>query len=374
MGAKKYKISFCIVCMNRLHHLKETLLQNIFDNQDYSGLQFIILDYNSQDKMEDWIKDTLSQYIAMGRIVYYKTLEPNLWNPSHSKNLAFKLAEGEIVCVINADHFTGAKFAVYINNAFNKDSNIVMTPIDFYKTKKNHPPPGDVLGRVCVKKSDFLRIKGFDERMDRYGFEDYDFINRLELIDVKRFLIEDFSFLKFIPHENRERYSLPDNLYRIYINHQTPSLSELILLYVNHRFEKGVIVDNSTKDAEDYTYAYKTRDYHFEHILKESHWETGIWKETENESVHFLSECGNEFIYLKSLQKQHNLLQDTMSGLYFFNVINNELIKDIMTFNHYIYTRAIMENNLELKIAAVNSDDFGKATVFKNFQPRPISV
>jgi len=51
MKYKHFKISFCIVCMNRLHQLSQTLLQNIRDNEDYSELEFIVLDYNSNDGM-----------------------------------------------------------------------------------------------------------------------------------------------------------------------------------------------------------------------------------------------------------------------------------------------------------------------------------
>ncbi|WP_158563357.1 hypothetical protein [Chitinophaga silvatica] len=43
------KISFCTVCMGRLHHLRQTLLQNIADNTTYDNLEFVILDCNSED-------------------------------------------------------------------------------------------------------------------------------------------------------------------------------------------------------------------------------------------------------------------------------------------------------------------------------------
>ncbi|HEX6426988.1 MAG TPA: glycosyltransferase, partial [Niastella sp.] len=109
------KISFCIVCMNRLHHLQQTFLRNIHDNDDYPNLEIVLLDYNSQDGMELWVNENLREFIAAGRVTYYKTFEPQVFSHSHSKNLAFRLASGDIVCNINADHFTGKGFGHYVN-------------------------------------------------------------------------------------------------------------------------------------------------------------------------------------------------------------------------------------------------------------------
>ena len=43
------QISFCITCMNRLKHLQETLEKNILDNFLVDEVEFVVLDYNSQD-------------------------------------------------------------------------------------------------------------------------------------------------------------------------------------------------------------------------------------------------------------------------------------------------------------------------------------
>src|SRR5690242_208595 len=98
MANVNYKISFCIVCMNRLYQLVKTLPENIKDNENYDNLEFIILDYNSEDGMEQWMRENMSDYILKGRVIYYRTPDPKSWSPSHSKNLAFKLANGHILC------------------------------------------------------------------------------------------------------------------------------------------------------------------------------------------------------------------------------------------------------------------------------------
>ena len=63
------KISFCTVCMNRLHHLKMTLQKNISDNRDYSNLEFIILDYNSSDGLGEYIRDNFNEEILNKKLI-----------------------------------------------------------------------------------------------------------------------------------------------------------------------------------------------------------------------------------------------------------------------------------------------------------------
>ena len=69
MASQNYKMSFCIVCMNRVHQLKETLLKNINDNGDYDNLEFTILNYNSLDGMDEWLKENMQIYLSSGKIV-----------------------------------------------------------------------------------------------------------------------------------------------------------------------------------------------------------------------------------------------------------------------------------------------------------------
>ena len=376
MGSEKYKISFCIVCMNRLHQLKETLLQNITDNVDYDELEFVVLDYNSEDGMEEWIKTNLSGYIESGKVVHYRTDEPQLFSHSHSKNMAFKLAIGDIVCNINADHYTGPGFATYINAVFSKKENIVLTPIDYYKTKKDYHPPRDVLGRVCVRKSDFLRIKGFDERMIKYGFEDCDFINRLEMLNVERVLIEDFSYLRFISHSEDERFVInADNIHSLYVNYRIPSVSEIFLLYNDQRFEKGELIDNSIAGSENHIYAYKQKYFQFEYTVNGLGWMNGTWKDTEIGDLKFSFNQGADLIYHKRKKNHQQLTMQGPDNQVFYLISDPEVINNLLNFNFFFINRSMMEKTLEQKRSVVNHDDFGKATVFKNFKSdKPILI
>lgn len=352
--------------MNRLHQLKQTLMKNLEDTANYSNLEIVLLDYNSQDGMEEWVKTHLMRYIESKRLIYYRTTDPESWNPSHSKNLAFKLADGDIICGIWADYYTGKGFPEYVNNCFKTDSNCVLTPIDFPRTRKDYAAPGDVLGKVCVKKVDFLKVRGFDERMDKHGFEDYDFINRLEMIGLKRVLIDKSEFLKYLMHDDIQRFTLPTaNLKGLYINYLTPSRSGVLLIYSNGFFEKGIVIDNSTSDADHPQYAYQSCTFDFEYSLENPGWTCGKWYESKNTFM-LTNESGDDIILMR--HGEDEVFFDTKSGASYYNQRNEQVIGELLRFHHFIYTRLIMEQNMKENTAVVNPQGYGVAKVIRNFE------
>ena len=360
MDSKDFKISICVVCMNRLHHLKQTLIKNIHDNADYQKLEFVLLDYNSEDGLNEWVKRELNTFIENGRLRYYRIGGIATWNPSHSKNIAFKLATGDIICNIWADYYTGLNFAAYVNQTFIEDENIVLTPIDFYKTRKNYSPPSDVLGKVCVRKSDFLRVGGFDEKIDKHGFEDYDFINRLEMTGVKRVLIENPTFLEYVAHDDSERYILPlEQLYGVFVSHLTPHSSDLLILFNDYSFYRGIIVNNSTLGSENPKYALVKRNFIFEYTILNADWDTGEWKRKESEFEFFSINTGESYL-LASDKTNQPLILHNPEGSDFFALDNQEQIANILEFKHFYDTRKIMENNLRNSVIKVNPNGFGQ--------------
>lgn len=175
---KMYSISFCTTCMDRLYNLKQTLPKNIDDNNDYPLLEFVVLDYNSKDKLWKWMKKNMMKYIESGRVSYYRTEEPKYFSMSHSRNIAFKVAQGEIVNNLDADNFTvnnninKVKFeswAYYINRMANEQSSKVI----FAKGKRS------MHGRIGFYKKEFIEeLGGYDEDLQGYGHDDHDLVQR----------------------------------------------------------------------------------------------------------------------------------------------------------------------------------------------------
>ncbi|WP_295715630.1 glycosyltransferase family A protein [Mucilaginibacter sp.] len=235
---KHYQISFCIVCMNRLHHIQKTLLQNIKDNEAYSPTEFILLNYNSGDGLDEYIQAHFKKEIERKKLIYYKNPAPKYFHRSHSRNIAFRLAKGEIVCNLDADNYTGKGFSAYINEEFNRQENIFLS-------SSLHP---DVTGRVIMRRGDFLSLGGYDEKMADYGFEDYDLISRMERKGLTNIHIKENKYLNAISHSKSERVAnefLRNQLEHCYLSQLTPSSSTVLFLLNNGNFIKANLINSN---------------------------------------------------------------------------------------------------------------------------------
>jgi len=219
----KNKISFCIVSMNRLYHL------------------FVLLDYNSKDEIKSWVTNDLKKYIDMGILKFYSTSEPETFHRSHSRNVVMKLATGDIICNLDADNYLGKDFAFFINYQFSFSGNMFLTSAF----------ADGSTGRVCMKKDDFLAVKGYDERMSGWGFEDDDLYNRLSQSGLQNIKFRNPEFVEFIWHDVAESFENDLNVTGVtemYIHHKSAHESTLLFLFKDGSFKYGAIAKPKTED------------------------------------------------------------------------------------------------------------------------------
>ncbi|WP_081169197.1 glycosyltransferase [Niastella populi] len=228
-------ISLVTVCMNRLHHLRQTLPRNIADNADCEALEFVVLDYNSTDGLREWITDHMRAYIDNGRLRYYHTLEPDCYHPAHSRNMAFLLSKGQLLCNVDADNFTGRGFASYVNNRFCENPNSILITFG----GRQQLAPQDAYGRIGVHRRDFMAVNGYDEAIDHYCGEDIDLAKRVMQLNRQPVVIEEAAFLQTIAHADSERIGqmpLLRNITACYLMPEANGFSRVLFLFHNHRF------------------------------------------------------------------------------------------------------------------------------------------
>jgi hypothetical protein len=192
--------------MGRLHHLKRTLPRNIVWNQDYPDLEFLLLDYNSPDGLEGWVRHKMAKYIESGRLVYCRESSAKHFLHSHSRNLAFKLATGDIVCNVDADNFTGAGFAAHLDDVFGQRTRLICGGMNV----------SGLFGRIALRKEDFLNLGGYDEQFtEGWGLEDWDLIRRAICSGFARVSFGAEYAISAIGHSNTERqiYTQAGNLW-----------------------------------------------------------------------------------------------------------------------------------------------------------------
>lgn len=317
--------------MNRLHHLRETLPHNLESRRHHVQHEFVVLDYNSTDGLEDWIKSHRD-----GKLTYYKTTEPSCYKRSHSRNMAMKLATGDVICNLDADNFLGDGFVDYIEKVFSDDNQIFLSP---HNNAKN-----DVFGKLCFKKSDFMHLRGYDEQIECYGFEDNDLKARLEELELKMLTYENVDFQQAIGHSELERIEnefLFKNLKQVLIQKKTPFLSKFIFVLNDGTFESAIVEDCQYSQVEGFIRPLNQRDRY--NIQNES-------EEKGNISEIDLSNC-------QSIDEEKIQIE----AIHFYSQLKNKKHT-----KNKIFGKGQTINNME---------GFGQGIVYKNFDyNNPINV
>jgi hypothetical protein len=195
------KISLCIACMGRAHHVKETLPKNLEDNADWPDTEFVMVDYNSKDDLEVWMMDFLRTSPMAKKVAYYRERTVRYYEGSHSKNLAHLLATGDVVMNLDADNFTGVGYAEGLSKLFEPGRRIVAV------NGSKNPNMG---GRVGLRKDDFLRLRGYDEKLHGQGWHDVDLHHRAIASGCEEVPMKWPCQIP-IQHSNEERMRLCEN-------------------------------------------------------------------------------------------------------------------------------------------------------------------
>lgn len=191
------KVSFCTSVKDRFEHLEQTFIRNIEDNASYPDCEFVLLNYSCPDpRTEAWAKTSLMPYIEQGKVNYYYYPDTEFFEMAHARNLAFRLATGDVVCNVDADNFTGRHFVKYVVAALAFYGDLVLMG------RRND----DSAGRICVRRKDWEQVGGYDERFKNWGNEEIDLCNRLQMNGLRsRYILPYDHFCQFIRHSDEVR-------------------------------------------------------------------------------------------------------------------------------------------------------------------------
>jgi hypothetical protein len=347
--------------MNRGHHLIRTLPVNILENKSYPYLEFVVLDYNSKDNVGDWIKQNLTPHIKSGLLKYYRTNEPEFFKLSHSKNMAMRLATGDILCMVDADNFAGPGYAHWVDAIFSSlGKKTLITTL-----RKDRIPYQDQGGKFCVGSELFYFVKGMDEGFIGYGMEDTDLINRMENAGGTRFFLEDKKYLRFIGHSDSERlrnYGFTNSLAKMYLRTSNPSPDKTSILYM----------------LKDNTFA--IMNYRFHDTLRNNMVRTFHgWMLDENGMTHGMLSRMNDNLILDFPDRKSIVCRRLADNCYQSsdaedNMIWKEVdagdelyIQYILAFTECTNRRKFIDNDKQQH--SVNPDGWGRGAVTRNFDP-----
>ncbi len=204
------KITFFTTCMGRLNQLRQTLPKNIEDNKDYVDCNFLVLDYNSSDGLEKWIKTEMGSFIKSGKILYHKTNKPKFFWHNHAKNVAARLTpeDSDIICSLDADNFSAKNkkkvgLAKKLNQIFqsNQPEKIFVRACGW----DYDPAFYSCSGKIATLRKDFMEVRGFNENLKGHYFDEEEFWRRLENVGKYKHIRLDPEYSKAIPNTNYER-------------------------------------------------------------------------------------------------------------------------------------------------------------------------
>jgi hypothetical protein len=166
-------ISFCSQCKGRKHHLKKTLHHNLSCIEEYDECDFVLLDFDSPDGLEEWVKTNFKDYLESGKLKYHKVENQPHYFQSAVKNLSHHLSTGKNVINIDADNFMSISYVLIAIKEFKKYPN--STIVTETPNKKDY----DLFGRIGMSRKIFDLVKGYDECFEHWGGEDHDILRRI---------------------------------------------------------------------------------------------------------------------------------------------------------------------------------------------------
>ena len=86
-------ITFYTGIKNRCEHLKQTLPKSLEAASGHSDVDFVILDYGSNDGLQEFMKE----FVGHPKVTFYSLVNPpDFYYRCHAKNMAAKLSTAMI--------------------------------------------------------------------------------------------------------------------------------------------------------------------------------------------------------------------------------------------------------------------------------------
>lgn len=161
-------VSYCTTCKGRLWQLRETLPANV--TMLDPGTELILLDYQSNDGLREFIDRYFSDEIDSGSLKYYYLNHPYRFTMSYAKNVAHRLATGRVLFNLDGDNLIFEGQSEELNS---------LTDHQFY-VPKYHPDytKEGIYGRLGYTRKLFEYMHGYDESIIGMKADDWDLEQR----------------------------------------------------------------------------------------------------------------------------------------------------------------------------------------------------
>lgn len=162
------QITTIIPCKGRLHHLKDTI--DVIARQSIAH-EVVIVDYDCPDGTYQWAQTLPYPNV---RAVKADTKGSDKFNLSRARNEGVRNSKGDILFFCDADTLLSPVFlSIHLSK-----------PIEgFFYCGWGY---GESTGNLIVQRAVFEQVRGYNEALKGWGFEDIDIYNRMEAAGYQR--------------------------------------------------------------------------------------------------------------------------------------------------------------------------------------------
>lgn len=188
-------ISIVCAVKNRMGPLRYTIPSYL--NQPGVS-QIVLVDWDSDQPVRQSLQQwDFPEREDQRRITHIRAVNQPYWNSAKAYNLAMSFVTNPFVFKVDAD--------VVVVDDLRKRMPVLKSTFVTGNFKRGVVPNDyGLFGSVFLRKEDFDRVGGYDERFVAYGFEDNNFFRRLQRRGLKRKFTEP-NALYHLPHSNAKR-------------------------------------------------------------------------------------------------------------------------------------------------------------------------
>lgn len=189
-------------------------------------VEIVVLDYNSPDDLQEYIKSFPSVRCP-------KYTGRNYYHMAHARNLSVLAAKGKYIVEMNVDSLLAISFISVVRGCI----------------ARNHPAYITIHGNEGIKvlqKSDFIAAGGYDERFEFYSPEDKDLNDRL----IRRGFTSVVLPLHFAPIIRTPDKEKIKN-YRLSLSKR--DMAKIMSPIYHDNVKKGILIANKGKEWGKWT-------------------------------------------------------------------------------------------------------------------------
>ena len=184
-------ISFCTTCRDRSEHLARTLPANAARLAE--GDERVILDYGSEVPIAPVVRE-----FARPGIELFRMPRTPRYRSAHSKNVAHLSATGEFLVNLDADNLLTPEYLNWLRGTVGENGPCLVFTEAW----------GGGGGRVGVSREVFVALGGYDERIDGWGYDDNDLVERARGLGCK-VVKTPKKLIQFLRHDDALRGANP---------------------------------------------------------------------------------------------------------------------------------------------------------------------